>query len=61
MIGLAVLALGLQPVKAGDDFCGIRNQAFQAGESITFNVFYSVVGLYINAGSANFSFFRTHQ
>ncbi|WP_051347896.1 DUF3108 domain-containing protein [Asinibacterium sp. OR53] len=60
MIGLAVLALGLQPVKAGDDFCGIRNQAFQAGESITFNVFYSVIGLYINAGSASFSVSLEH-
>ncbi len=60
MIGLVVLALGLQPVKAGDDFCGIRNQAFQAGESITFNVFYSVMGIYINAGSANFSVSLEH-
>lgn len=40
---------------AGDDFCGIRNNAFQDGENITFNVFYSVMGLYVNAGTANFS------
>jgi hypothetical protein len=40
---------------ANDDFCGIRNTAFQAGESITFNVFYSVIGLYVNAGAATFT------
>ncbi|MBN9296820.1 MAG: DUF3108 domain-containing protein [Filimonas sp.] len=40
---------------AGDDFCGTRNNAFQAGESITFNVFYNVIGLYVNAGTAKFT------
>lgn len=60
-IVMVVLVLGLlQPVTAGDDFCGIRNQAFQAGESISFNVFYSVMGLYINAGNANFSVSLDH-
>lgn len=38
-----------------DDFCGIRNTAFKAGESITFTVYYSVIGIYINAGTANFT------
>ncbi len=42
-------------VSAGDDFCGIRNTAFQAGESITFNIFYSVIGIYVNAGTASFN------
>jgi len=42
-------------LSAGDDFCGIRNTSFQAGESITFNVFYSVIGVYINAGAATFN------
>jgi hypothetical protein len=38
-----------------DEFCGIRNTAFKAGESITFTVYYSVIGIYINAGTANFT------
>jgi hypothetical protein len=42
-------------LSAGDDFCGIRNYCFQDGESISFTVFYSVIGLYVNAGSANFT------
>jgi len=40
---------------AGDDFCGIRNNAFQAGERIDFTIFYSVIGLYVNAGNASFT------
>jgi hypothetical protein len=41
---------------AGDDFCGgIRNSAFQAGEQLTYNVFYSVIGIYVNAGTATFT------
>lgn len=38
-----------------DEFCGIKNTAFQAGEQITFHVFYSVVGAYIHAGTATFT------
>ena len=41
-------------LSAGDDFCGIRNFSFQDGESITYSIFYSVIGIYVNAGSANF-------
>ena len=52
---LLVLGLGWRPVAAGDEFCGIRNLAFEAGENISFNVFYSVAGLYVNAGTANFT------
>lgn len=43
------------PLTAEDDFCGVRNFSFKENESITFNVYYSVIGLYVNAGSANFS------
>ncbi|WP_447640733.1 MULTISPECIES: DUF3108 domain-containing protein [Chitinophagaceae] len=34
--------------------CGIANNSFVAGESITYNIFYSVIGIYVNAGTANF-------
>ncbi len=39
----------------GDDFCGIRNTAFQAGESVTMKVFYNAAGMYIGAGEATFT------
>lgn len=42
-------------LSAGDDFCGIHNRAFQGGESISYTIFYSVAGIYINAGNANFT------
>ena len=50
---LTILSL---PLKADNDFCGgIRNMAFQAGESITYKVFYRVGGVYVGAGEAVFS------
>jgi len=42
-------------LSAGDDFCGIRNTAFSANEVLTYNIFYSVIGLYVNAGTATFT------
>jgi len=39
---------------AGDDFCGIRNSAFQAGETTVFKVYYTL-GVYIAAGEATFN------
>lgn len=54
IVFLVVVGLSWRPVSTANEFCGIRNLAFQQGENITFNVFYSVIGLYINAGTANF-------
>ena len=31
-------------IGTNDEFCGITNKAFQAGEQVTFHVYYSVVG-----------------
>jgi hypothetical protein len=38
-----------------DEFCGIKNAAFQAGEVISYTVYYSVAGIYIDAGNATFT------
>src|ERR1700719_4185332 len=38
-----------------DNFCGIKNFAFQAGESVTLKVFYNTLGMYIGAGEATFT------
>jgi len=40
---------------AQDDFCGIRNTAFAEGEKVVYTVYYSVVGVFVNAGTATFS------
>jgi len=42
-------------ISAGTDFCGVDNTTFKSVESISFRVFYSVIGLYFEAGTANFS------
>ncbi len=55
LIVLMGIILICQKLSAGDDFCGIRNTAFQDGESINFSVFYNFIGLYVNAGTANFT------
>jgi hypothetical protein len=50
-----LLVSGWSSLSAGDEFCGLRNLAFEEGENVSFNVFYSVIGLYVNAGSASFT------
>ena len=51
-----LLALSaFSPKQTGDDFCGLKNKAFQAGESVTMKVFYSAAGIYIGAGEATFT------
>lgn len=42
-------------LSAGGEFCGLRNASFQAGERITLIVFYNALGIYVNAGTANFA------
>ena len=43
------------PLRAGDEFCGVQNKAFSAGESITYQVYYRALKLNFNAGEAVFS------
>lgn len=52
---IILLASITAQLTAGDDFCSIRNNSFQAGENITLVVFYNALGLYVNAGTATFS------
>ena len=40
---------------AGDEFCGVSNTAFKAGEVITMKVYYTTLGMYVGAGEAVFS------
>ncbi len=53
----STLVLGLHagnPVQEApaDEFCKIRNTSFHAGEQLNFVVYYSIIGLYVNAGNA---------
>ncbi len=60
VVFLIVLGLSWRPIAVGDEFCGIRNLAFENGENITYNIFYSVIGMYVNAGTANFTVTLDH-
>ena len=51
---IALISLTIK-LAAEDDFCGIRNRSFGAGENITLVVFYNALGMYVNAGTANFN------
>src|SRR5690349_15424945 len=51
---LALIFLSF-PLRAGDEFCGVHNTSFQAGETLTFKVYYTLAGVYVAAGEANFS------
>jgi hypothetical protein len=42
-------------LSADDEFCATRNTAFRQNENLTYNVFYSVIGIYVNAGTATFT------
>jgi hypothetical protein len=54
-IAILVLSVISFPLKAGNDFCGVRNNAFSAGEQLTYKVFYTVAGVYVGAGEASFT------
>jgi len=52
--GLLLTALSF-PIAADSGFCGISNSTFQAGEIITFKIYYAVADLYFSGGDATFS------
>ncbi|MEO6638404.1 MAG: DUF3108 domain-containing protein, partial [Ginsengibacter sp.] len=41
--------------KGGDEFCGVRNKSFNAGEEVTMKVYYTTLGMYVGAGEAKFT------
>ena len=41
--------------RPGDEFCGVRNTAFNAGEQVTMKVYYTTLGMYVGAGEAKFT------
>ncbi|WP_212000062.1 DUF3108 domain-containing protein [Chitinophaga sp. HK235] len=45
----------ITPAHAQNDFCSIRNNSFNAGESITFKVMYNLGKMYVGAGEAVFT------
>src|SRR5260370_39113153 len=54
ILSFVFTAFTIKAKAPGDEFCGIRNTAFQAGEEISYTVYYAVAGIYIDAGNATF-------
>ncbi len=54
-IATLLIILTTFSLRAGDEFCGVRNTAFKPAELITMKVFYTTMGMYIAAGEATFS------
>jgi hypothetical protein len=52
---ITVLLLSAFSIPVQDNFCGIRNTAFQPGETITMKVYYTTLGMYVGAGEATFT------
>ncbi len=53
LLTVALFSVSFTPYD--NDFCGITNTAFQAGEVVTMKVYYSTLGAYIGAGEATFT------
>lgn len=55
---VALITLFISPLinslNAGDDFCSIKNMAFNSGEYLNYRVYYTL-GVYVAAGEANFN------
>jgi hypothetical protein len=49
-----VTLLSIMP-KQSKEICSQTNTAFNTGEKITYSIFYNVIGLYVNAGDAQFT------
>ena len=52
---IAMMAFTTKSKTPHEDICTIRNVAFSAGEKVTYTVYYSAAGIYINAGTATFT------
>lgn len=50
-----LLLISFIRLSAGNDFCGVNNFSFRSGEMIIFKIFYNVIGLYVDAGTASFT------
>ncbi|MEO6455451.1 MAG: DUF3108 domain-containing protein [Ginsengibacter sp.] len=53
--GTLLITLICFSLRAGDEFCGIKNKAFKDGEVVIMRVYYSTLGMYIGAGDASFT------
>src|ERR1700754_265491 len=52
---LALMSFTIKAQAPDEGNCGVVNTSFQAGEEISYTVYYAVAGIYIDAGNATFT------
>ncbi len=52
---IIVMSFTNSPLQSGNEFCGVRNQSWQSGESIKYQVYYTLAGIFVYGGDANFN------
>lgn len=51
----AATLLSATSIQDGPELCGTTNTTFKSGESISMNIYYTIIGIYVHAGTANFT------
>ncbi len=52
---ISVLLILFSTNQFDQEFCGVHNTAFNAGEQVTMKVYYTTLGMYVGAGEAKFT------
>lgn len=52
---LPVFLIFCLPQKSDEDYCNLKNTAFKEGEKITYKIYYTLAGVYVEAGEVIFS------
>lgn len=52
---IIISSLSVSTLSADHDFCAIGNISFNGNEQVYFKIFYNVIGLYVDAGTASFT------
>lgn len=55
LLSLTLFPLLSFHLRSDEDFCGVRNRAFRHTEYTNYKVFYTLAGVYIGVGEANFT------
>ena len=53
--GLFLIVTLFLPKSSNEISCGLKNTSFREGEKITYKIFYTLAGIYVEAGEVNFS------
>jgi Protein of unknown function (DUF3108) len=52
---IVVMSFTPLPLQPSNEFCGVHNSSWQTGESINYHVYYTLAGIFVYGGEANFN------